>query len=89
VLQHLVGVHHVVGVVVGGQRVDVPDGELGGDALPGGQRACLVQRRRRHVQPEHPAGRHAPGEVDGDGPRAATHVEDVEPRAQERQQVPR
>jgi len=64
------------------------DRELHGHPGATGQRARLVQRVRRDVQPDDPAGRHPRRQVDGDGARTAPHVEDVEPRAQVRTQVP-
>jgi hypothetical protein len=87
VLQHLVGVDDVEGVFGQIQRVHVTDGELGLDTGSSGRGPRLRERFGGDVQPEHPARSDAGGEVGGDGARTAADVEQVEPRAQRRQEV--
>ena len=76
------GVDDVEGVVVGLERVDVTDRELDVHPRSGRRGPRLVERIGRDVDPEHAAGGHAGGQVDGDRARAAADVEEVEPGPQ-------
>ena len=75
VLQHLVGVHDVVGGVGLVEGVDVAEREL--DAgHPRGVRPGVLQWLGHRLDAPDPAGRDPRGDVDGDRPRPAPDVED-------------
>jgi hypothetical protein len=88
VLQHLVGVHDVVGAPALVQGVDVAEREL--DAgVARGVGAGVLQRLGHRLDAAHAARRDVGGDVDGDRPRAAADVEHGGARAQVRHEVGR
>jgi len=76
VLQHLVQVDHVEGGVGVPEREEVADLEAQVlQAEPGGVLVCLEHDVGGRVDPDHLARRHQEGQVGGDGPGPAAHVE--------------
>ena len=80
------GVHDVEGVVGIVEGVDVAERELHVGAARGVGPGVL-QRLGHRLDPLHPAGSDPFGDVDGDRPGPAAHVEDVRPGSQEGRDV--